>query len=683
MRKFILFLSNKHQVILRYFLVLSTILLIVLILPLETQFNYSYKIGKPWVYENLMAPFDFSIAKSDDEVTREKAEHIQKIHPFYKVDEEVSLNQLRGLKNFINDSLKTQGDIGDEEQLKLVSSILEKIYQKGVILFDDRFPVHDDSVITIVQQNEAMDYYTGNFFTIQSAYEFIEGELEAAKIKDKQWYHSILDRFLVHNVLYDDKTTQLWTDQALEGISLSRGLVQSGEAIIKKGDVVDQEKFQKLESLKSEVKSQETLSSSKWTIRLGYFFLVSLSLVSLMIFLGLFRKEVFEDNSRLLLLMLLLLLMVGLFVWVQRYQQFDTYLVPLCILPIIVRAFYDTRIALFSHVILLMIIGHIAPRGFEFIFMQLIAGMVALFSIATFSRRSQFFISVTLIFLTYLVSYSGISLIHESTFKTIDWSNAKWFFANSFITLFAFPLIFIFEKTFGFLSDVSLMELSDSNSKLLRELSFKAPGTFQHSLQVAHLAEAAVQKVGGNPLLVRVGALYHDIGKIDMPQYFIENQSTLVNPHDELSFEDSALIIRSHVIRGVEKAKKNNIPEQIIDFIRTHHGDMRLQYFYQSFLKSYPDVIPDEEQFRYRGPLPFSKETAVLMMADSVEAASRSLKSKSRESIEDLVDSVIQNQMDQSQYINSPITMKDISDIKKIFKKMLMSVYHARIEYPS
>jgi hypothetical protein len=281
-----------------------------------------------------------------------------------------------------------------------------------------------------------------------------------------------------------------------------------------------------------------------------------------------------------------------------------------------------------------------------------------------------------------MVSHVGISFIHESTFRTVDWSNSKWFFANSFITLFAFPLIFIIEKTFGFLSDLSLMELSDSNSKLLRELAFKAPGTFQHSLQVANLAEAAVQKVGGNPLLVRVGALYHDIGKIDMPQYFIENQTTFVNPHDELPFEDSAHIIRSHVIRGVEKAKKYKVPEQVIDFIRTHHGSMRLQYFYQNFLKSFPDVIPDEEQFRYQGPLPFSKETAVLMMADSVEAASRSLKNASRESIDELVESVIKTQMDQNQFLNSPVTMKDISDIKKIFKRMLISVHHARIEYP-
>jgi putative nucleotidyltransferase with HDIG domain len=315
-------------------------------------------------------------------------------------------------------------------------------------------------------------------------------------------------------------------------------------------------------------------------------------------------------------------------------------------------------------------------------FIQTIAGMVSIFSILNMSRRVQFFISVLMIFASYAVSFIGISIIHEANFRSIDWMNLKWFLGNSIITLFAFPLIFIFEKAFGFLSDVSLMELSDSNSPLMRELSTKTPGTFQHSLQVANLAEAAIFRIGGNRLLIRAGAMYHDIGKIDMPMYFIENQNTQSNPHDDLSFEESAKIIKSHVIRGIEKARKHNIPEQIIDFIRTHHGTIRLQYFYQSFLKNFPEQVPDEDLFRYPGPLPFSRETAVLMMADSVEAASRSLKNADAESISNLVDYIIDNQIEQNQFENAPITLKDISEIRKLFKKMLMSIYHVRIEYP-
>jgi putative nucleotidyltransferase with HDIG domain len=315
-------------------------------------------------------------------------------------------------------------------------------------------------------------------------------------------------------------------------------------------------------------------------------------------------------------------------------------------------------------------------------FIQTVAGMVSIFTIVNMSRRVQFFISVLMIFLTYSISFIGVTILHEANLRSIDWMNMKWFLGNSIITLFAFPLIFIFEKAFGFLSDVSLMELADSNSTLLRELSMKAPGTFQHSLQVANLAEAAIFHIGGNPLLVRAGAMYHDIGKIDMPMYFIENQNTLNNPHDDISFEESARIIKSHVIRGIEKAKKHGLPEQIIDFIRTHHGTVRLQYFYHSFLKNFPEKIPDDEVFRYTGPLPFSRETAVLMIADSVEAASRSLKNADATHISELVDHIIDNQIQQKQFDNSPITLKDISELRKLFKKMLISIYHVRVEYP-
>lgn len=430
------------------------------------------------------------------------------------------------------------------------------------------------------------------------------------------------------------------------------------------------------------MKHQEFSGSARWMMFLGHFILVALAIGMLIMFLYLFRKDIYDDNSRIMLLMILILLIILVFLWARKINVFDMYLVPVCILPIIVRAFYDTRTALFTHIIALLIIGFEAPSGFEFMFIQTIAGMVAIFSILNMSRRSQFFISVLMIFLSYSISFIGVAILHEANFRSIDWTNLKWFLGNSIITLFAFPLIFIFEKAFGFLSDVSLMELADSNSPLMRELSMKAPGTFQHSLQVANIAEAAIFHIGGNPLIVRAGAMYHDIGKIDFPMYFIENQNTLNNPHDDISFEESARIIKSHVIRGIEKAKKHGIPEQIIDFIRTHHGTVRLQYFYQSFLKNFPEQIPDEDLFRYQGPLPFSRESAVLMMADSVEAASRSLKNADAASISNLVDHVIDNQIEQKQFDNAPITLKDISELRKLFKKMLMSIYHVRIEYP-
>jgi hypothetical protein len=314
--------------------------------------------------------------------------------------------------------------------------------------------------------------------------------------------------------------------------------------------------------------------------------------------------------------------------------------------------------------------------------MQIIAGMVAIFSIVNMRKRSQLFIAVGLIFIAYFVSYLGLNLISEGSIHKINFSTTVWLMANCLLTLLSYPLIFFIEKTFRVTSDFTLMELTDFNSEVLRELAVKAPGTFQHSLQVANLAESAIYKIGGNSLLVRVGALYHDIGKIDMPMYFIENQSTQINPHDELSFDESASIIISHVIKGIEKAKKYNLPDIIIDFIRTHHGTLIVQYFYQSFLKNFPGEIANEEDFSYPGPKPFSKETAVLMMADSVEAAARSLPVHNANSIDQLVEKIIHHQINSGQFENCDITYRDIASIKKICKKMLTSIYHVRVAYP-
>jgi putative nucleotidyltransferase with HDIG domain len=696
MKNYFIRLSNKHETISKYVFVFLTIILIVIALPKETQFNYTFHKGKPWAFDNLLAPFDFAINKTENELNEEKANVMKNVHPFYRFDEKISEQKLYSFENEINDVWKKRfenqaTDIRVKDQLSKLKltqlaigkQILKVVYEKGIILINDQSNGNNpDGIITVVKNNIAEEHVLMDFFTIQSAYKFILDQLNTISTADVAFLSPLLENALSHNIIYDDDATRQWTKQILDKISLSHGLVQKGEVVILKGEVVDDQKLQKLQSLKNEMKDQEFSGSAKWMIYLGHFILVSLALGMLLLFLYQFRRPIYDDNSRIILLMLLIVLIIYIFLWARMINVFDMYLVPVCILPIVIRAFYDTRTALFSHIVTLLIIGFEAPSGFEFMFVQTIAGMVAIFSIFSMSRRSQFFITVFMIFLSYTVSFLGITILHEANLRSIDWMNLKWFLGNSIITLFAFPLIFVFEKAFGFLSDVSLMELSDSNSPLMRELSMKAPGTFQHSLQVANLAEAAVQHIGGNPLLVRAGAMYHDIGKIDFPLYFIENQNTLNNPHDDLPFEESARIIKSHVIRGIEKAKKFRIPEQIIDFIRTHHGTVRLQYFYQSFLKNYPEQMPDEELFRYSGPLPFSRETAVLMISDSVEAASRSLKNADTKSINDLVDYIIDNQMQQKQFDNSPITMKDISELRKLFKKMLMSIYHVRVEYP-
>jgi putative nucleotidyltransferase with HDIG domain len=696
MKSYFIRLSNKHEIVFKFALVFATILLIVIALPKETQFNYSYQKGKPWAFENLMAPFDYAINKSEDELNDERAAVMRNAQPFYRYEPKILERKLKTFSDELNEvwakrfhpNQKDQKVINQLEksknlQLEIGSNLLRMVYEKGIILVNERSPMNNpDGLLTTIQDNVAEEHVLSDFHTIQTAYNFIVEELSKVSQADIQLLTPVLENALSHNLIYDDEATRKWTKQALDRISVSRGIVQKDEVIILKGEVVDDLKFQKLESLKQEMKSQEFSGSSRWMMFLGHLILVSLAFGMLLLFLFQFRKEIFDDNSRILLLMMIILLITYMFLWALKLNMFDLYLVPVCILPIVVRAFYDTRTALFTHVITMLIIGFEAPSGFEFMFIQTIAGMVAIFSIVNMSRRVQFFISILMIFLSYTVSFVGVTILHEANFRSIDWMNLKWFLGNSVITLFAFPLIFIFEKSFGFLSDVSLMELADSNAPLLRELSLKAPGTFQHSLQVANLAEAAIFQIGGNPLLVRAGAMYHDIGKMDMPMYFIENQNAASNPHDDLPFEESARIIKSHVIRGIEKAKKHSIPEPIIDFIRTHHGTSLLQYFYHSFLKNFPEKVPDQDVFRYPGPLPFSRETSVLMMADSVEAASRSLHNPDAKAISDLVDSIIDNQMEQNQYENAPVTLRDLTEIRKIFKKMLISIYHARIEYP-
>ena len=688
-------ISNRHENIFKFLVAVASIAIIVLALPRQVQFNYEVERGKPWAYDNLAAPFDLPIYKTEAQLNDERNAIITSQHPYFNFDSTIETKQLNYFENsFLHHTLdhyeysgtdsdfvksntmfRLQRDLGDE--------VLHTVFSAGIIQSLEQ-PSNDktDSIINTISNNILTEKEIKSFFTIQSAYDFMADAVEKKFGKGNNDLMQALEQSILPNVLYDEVLTKRWNKQALEKISLTFGKIQQGENIVMKGELVDENRFQKIESLKRELQNQELNGNSHKLLVAGHAIIVTLAFSMLLTFLGLFRKEFFADNMRVLFLLLMVVSMVLIFLWVRKLADISSYIVPICILPIVVRTFYDTRTALFTLLCTLLIIGFAAPNGFEFMFIQTITGMAAIFSSTKLRNRSQFFFSALIIFITYSVSFIGVSMLHEGSWKELDWNNLKWFFGNAAITLFSFPLIFLFEKVFGFLSDVSLMELADSNSKVLRELAFKAPGTFQHSLQVANLAEAAIFEIGGNTLLVRTGALYHDLGKIEMPEYFIENQTTRANPHDELPFEESAAIIKSHVIKGIEKARRHKVPDQVIDFIRTHHGTSRLQYFYQSFLKSFPQEPIEEERFRYTGPVPFSKETVVVMMADSVEAASRSLKSPDEDNIDKLVESIITNQMEQGQYINSPITLKEIARVKFIFKKMLRSMYHVRKSYP-
>lgn len=665
------------------------IALIVYILPKQSKFKYEFQNlkGKPWHYDNLVAPFDFAIKKTNAELTSEKAEIIKNTKPYFKLDNTIAAAKK---KTFVIDFEKKWAVKPDnknkklqEETFALGNKIMDSIYSKGIIEPSENIENRpSDYSIYVIDNNVAEENDLKDFYTIVTAYEYVKKQLDNNKSADTKFLLPLLEDGIAHTVFYDKVTSDKVLKQAFDDISPSRDIILKDQSIVSKGDIIDAEKFQILESFKSEYEEQSGGTGSYFFILLGQIIIVTQCLAVLMVFLSFFRKEIFVDNAKITFILLLIILTVLMARFAVNSQSFSIYLLPFCMLTIIIRAFYDTRVALFVHIMTILIIAFMASNRFEFVFVQLLGGMVTIFSIVNTRNRSQIFISAALIFLTYSVAFIGIDIVQEGGVDAITWYDFAWFGISAMLTLFSYPLIYIFEKIFGFISDVSLLELSDTNGRLLRELASRAPGTFQHSLQVANLAEEAIYTIGGNALLVRTGALYHDIGKMESPMYYIENQASGVNPHEDLSFEESAGIVIGHVIKGIEIAKKYNLPEQIIDFIRTHHGTTTTAYFYRSFQKAFPEEKINEEKFHYPGPIPFSKESAVLMMADSVEAASRSLKKYDAENIDNLVELIITKQIEQNQFLNADITFKNINTIKKIFKKKLMNVYHVRVEYP-
>ena len=677
MRKFLIYISNRHEAILKGILIALTVGLITWLLPHKPRYKFDFQVGKVWNNDDLTAPFDFTIQKNPDSLKAEIIRVKKMVPLYYRKDTSVA--------GLVRKTLSAQlvSEMQDKDPAiaqKAVDLFVTDVYKAGLFSRDG---VADKGAgkIVILKGSSGITVYSGDVFTFERA-----GLLCAALFTDldasarDKWCSRVLST-LKPDLVFDKQLTEKMREQEGSTVLATMGVVLKGELIVSRGQLVDQSVYQKLTSLKARTEANGGESVPVRGLVTGQILLILVSLSMLLLFLALLRKDIFHDNRKLALLFLVMILFTGVYAKVLQ-TTLSTLVVPLCILPIIIRVFFDTRLALFTHVITVLILGSVAPNGYEFIFMQVVAGMVTIFSVTNMRRRSQLFISAGMIFVAYLICYLAISITHAGGLHGIDTMSIAWLGGNVMLTLFAYPLIYVFEKIFNLISDISLMELADTNTPLLRELSMKAPGTFQHSMQVANLAEEAVFRIGGNALLVRVGALYHDIGKMEMPLYFIENQVTGVNPHDEISFEESASIIIGHVISGIEIARKNKLPDLVIDFIRTHHGTTMVQYFYQSFLKNFPDEIVDEEAFRYPGPLPFSKETAVLMMADSVEASARSLPKHDADTINRLVDDIIDRQIEAQQYINSDITFRDISIIKKMFKKMLMSIYHVRVEYP-
>lgn len=675
---------RKYARNLKFLMMAASICLIVWTLPKQAKFRYEIQKGRIWTQKDLVSPYNFAILKTQQEIDNDHRVALASITPIYQLNTNIGEQQLDTFKSSLEVKWHVSGinERQKQEYIDLGTSLLKNIYNTGLLRLNPKYQQNSVNYrITILNKNVATDVNTADLYTKQKALDYCNQFLSRQQNIDKYFLMDLIINRLQNNLIYDDGLTSRLEKEAIESLSITRGMVQKDELIVSKGSVVNDEVFQKLESYKKAFEDNSKVNGDRRLVMLGQTLLVTIAITLLMVFLYLFRKDIYSDNRLVCLILLVITAMLGTLSLAIKLQMPNLYYIPYCIVPIIIRILFDTRLALNIHLLVVLIAGFFVPNSFEFAYFEITAGMVSIYSIKNLIRREQFLISALIITLSYFVSFLGISFIREGTFVNINWVDFLPFVVSVLLTLLAYPLIYIFEKMFAITSDITLIELTNTNSPLLRELAFTAPGTFQHSLQVANLAENAIYSIGGNALLVRAGALYHDIGKLENPLFFIENQSSGFNPHDKLPYEESAQIIIRHVSKGVEMAEKANLPEVVIDFIRTHHGDTRVDYFYQSYLKNFPEKLINENTFRYPGPIPFTKEGGVLMLADSVEAASRSLKEPDEKSISELVDRIVKYKLDQDQLKNSDITLKDIETIKTIFKRMLMSIYHVRINY--
>lgn len=650
-------IRDKHALWYKAFVFLFCVILCTYLLPKHSyvQTNNT-KTGDVWLNDDLISPFDFLIKKTDTDLASEKKESKKPIAYFKKIN------------------VNTENILSDFPEITKIKSYLDSVFKTG-LYFSNPQNSFQDSVMYVVDNNEVTLLQKENLFDKEEISQYLIQHLN-----DKVQIKNILSR-LQPNIIYDEELSNEMLTEETETKYIYKSKIEKGDVLLHKNEIVTEEKSNILASYNQELAEQKN-QTPLLSIVAGQLLACVLVLGIMMLFLAFFRKTIFSQNSQVTFIFLIILLIVVITSIVAKYNINYIYAVPFCLVPILIRVFFDSRTSLFNFLNIILICAFFTPDKFEFVFIQLIAGIGTIFSVADMGKRSKLFVSALLTFVFYVLAFIAYHLVNNTSQAISNIQSYIPFVISSVCVLFSFPLIYLFEKLFGFTSDFTLLELCDLNSPLLRHLSQKIPGTFQHSLQVANLAEEACYKIGGNALLVRTGAMYHDIGKMNNPRFFTENQVGEVSPHEDLSSEESARIIIDHVIKGVEIAVEHKLPETVIDFIRTHHGTTTTRYFLHNYKKEHEGEIINEDLFRYPGPIPFSKETAILMMADGVEASSRSLKKYDAIAIDELVDRIINHQINENQFMNSDITFRDINLIKKIFKKRLMNIYHVRIEYP-
>lgn len=676
---------SRRDLLYKALLFVSTVALIVYFLPRDGKFNYQFDINKPWKYGQLIATFDFPIYKDEAVVKREQDSLMAFFQPYYQLNKKTEKDAIAKLKENYHTNLK--GILPSVDYLRYIERTLKEIYGAGIVSTEDIRQLHKDSTLAImvIDDKLANSKPTENIFTVKNAYERLL-TADSVHFNREILRQCALNDYITPNLSFDQQRTQASKEEMLNNYSWANGLVVSGQKIIDRGEIISTETYNILESLRKEsIKRSESIGQSRLILG-GQILFVGMLMLCFMLYLDLFRKDYFQRKGSLSLLFILIVFYSVVTAFMVTHNLFNVYIIPYAMLPIIIRVFLDSRTAFITHVITILICSISLRFPHEFILTQLAAGMVAIFSLRELSQRSQLFRTALLVILTYATTYFAFELMTENglsnDFSKLNVRMYTSFITNGILLLFAYPLLFLLEKTFSFTSNVTLVELSNINNDLLRQMSEIVPGTFQHSMQVANLAAEAAIRVGAKSQLVRTGALYHDIGKMENPAFFTENQSGGINPHKNLNYEQSAQVVISHVTDGLKLADKHNLPKVIKDFISTHHGLGKTKYFYISWKNEHPGEEPNEELFSYPGPNPFTKEQAILMMADAVEAASRSLPEYTEESISNLVEKIIDSQVAEGYFKECPITFKDIAIIKTVFKEKLKITYHTRISYP-
>ncbi|MDP2336675.1 MAG: HDIG domain-containing protein [Bacteroidota bacterium] len=686
MKKLLTQLNQSYHLFYLAMVFVAGIGLIFLVFPGESRFKYEFQKGSPWRHETLIAPFNFAILKTDVEIKTENDSILNTYLPYFTLDTLVESAKIKEFAFVLTKLTETNPAIKEIQHIQYFPHILQNLYKSGILpqSINSYKELKDKSEIMQIKGNKAIKIPVLNLSSIKTAYQELNDTIRTLSGK---YYQDIIQKinlsdFVVENLYYDEQRNRHEKKELLDKISSTKGMVQAGERIIFQGDLVGSEKYLILESLKKAYETKRGDNIEYFLVIAGRLIIITLLIVLMFLYLVFYRRELFDHKRKLSFIILMIVLMVFMAGFATKVESINIYMVPMAILPIMVRIFFDSRTAIFSLMITTLLIGYFAPNSYEYIILQMIAGIFAVFSLNKLHKRSHIVFSALWVFLSYSVVYIAMAMVSEGNLKTINWTALKWFGTSSIFIFITYPLIYIFEKIFGFVSDVTLIELSDTNQPLLRKLAEEAPGTFQHSIQVANLAEAVIHRIGGNPFLVRAGALYHDIGKTSDPEFFIENQALGMNPHDQIDHLKSAQIIIDHVINGVRLAKKYGLPEILISFITTHHGTTQANYFYKMYQKENPELEIDRNSFTYPGPLPQDKETAVLMLTDGIEAAVRSLNEKSVDAIRDLIENMVEQKIRSNQLSNADLTFREISILKNTLLEKLVNIYHVRIEYP-